>query len=197
MKKMFLSTIVAILLVAVGASAQESAGISPEKIALVKELIEVTGSKEQSIKMMDTMMAFQDVQTRSMIATMFDDDKDMTPADRAMAKELATQSAERAIASVQEFFRSEVDLVQMMETIVIPIYSKHFTESELRDMISFYRTPTGQKMIRTMTDVVVESMGIMSEQLMPKLQIFMKKAVEQESTKIKREISKTKPSSKM
>ena len=197
MKKMFLSTIVAILLVAVGASAQESAGISPEKIALVKELIEVTGSKEQSIKMMDTMMAFQDVQTRSMIATMFDDDKDMTPADRAMAKELATQSAERAIASVQEFFRSEVDLVQMMEAIVIPIYSKHFTESELRDMISFYRTPTGQKMIRTMPDVVVESLGIMSEQLMPKLQIFMKKAVEQESTKIKREISKTKPSSKM
>ena len=128
---------------------------------------------------------------------MFDDDKDLTPADRAMARELATQSAERAIASVQEFFRSEVDLVQMMETIVIPIYSKHFTESELRDMISFYRTPTGQKMIRTMPDVVVESMGIMSEQLMPKLQNFMKKALEQESTKIKREISKTKPSSKL
>lgn len=197
MQKVFITTIMTTLFLALGVSAQEKVSISPEKIALVKELIEVTGSKEQSSKMMETMMGFQEEQTRSMIATMFDHDNTLSAADKAEAKEMAAKGADRAGAAVRDFFSKEFDIAQMIEDVSISTYGKHFSESELRDMIAFYRTPTGQKLIKTLPDVMLDSMTAISEKLMPKLQDVMKKVVDEESANLKREVSKKKTSNKL
>ncbi|MDA4746736.1 DUF2059 domain-containing protein, partial [Enterobacter hormaechei] len=44
------------------------------------------------------------------------------------------------------------------EELLIPIYSKYYTEKELDDIIAFYKTSTGQKVIKTMPDMTKESM---------------------------------------
>ncbi|MCL1671148.1 DUF2059 domain-containing protein [Elizabethkingia ursingii] len=44
------------------------------------------------------------------------------------------------------------------EELLIPIYSKYYTEKELDDIIAFYKTSTGQKVIKTMPDMTNESM---------------------------------------
>ncbi|WP_278550980.1 DUF2059 domain-containing protein [Elizabethkingia bruuniana] len=44
------------------------------------------------------------------------------------------------------------------EELLIPIYSKYYTEKELDDIIAFYKTSTGQKVIKVMPDMAKESM---------------------------------------
>ncbi|WP_407481721.1 DUF2059 domain-containing protein [Elizabethkingia meningoseptica] len=44
------------------------------------------------------------------------------------------------------------------EELLIPVYSKYYTEKELDDVIAFYKTPTGQKVIKTMPEMTKESM---------------------------------------
>jgi hypothetical protein len=43
-------------------------------------------------------------------------------------------------------------------SLTIPIYDKYFTEEEIRQLITFYKTPTGQKIISTMPSVMKEAM---------------------------------------
>jgi hypothetical protein len=43
---------------------------------------------------------------------------------------------------------------------MIPLYSKYYTEKEINDLIVFYKTPTGKKMVETMPLVMNESMKI-------------------------------------
>ena len=50
-----------------------------------------------------------------------------------------------------------------MILMIIPIYDRHFTHQEIRDIISFYETPTGQKLITKLPQVTRESMTAGSE----------------------------------
>jgi uncharacterized protein len=46
------------------------------------------------------------------------------------------------------------------------LYARHFTADELRDMIAFYHTPTGEKGLRMLPQVMSELMATM----LPRLQ---------------------------
>jgi hypothetical protein len=56
-----------------------------------------------------------------------------------------------------------------LEKAAYPIYDKYFTEEELRDLVAFYKTPTGQKSIQVMPGIVRESMEKANELLGPKI----------------------------
>lgn len=43
---------------------------------------------------------------------------------------------------------------------LVPVYSKHFTEQEIVDLLNFYNTSTGKKMIEKMPAILEESMDI-------------------------------------
>ncbi|HFK5569405.1 hypothetical protein BAX97_14405 [Elizabethkingia meningoseptica] len=49
------------------------------------------------------------------------------------------------------------------EELLIPVYSKYYTEKELEDIIAFYKTPTGQKVIKVLPEMSKESMQIGQE----------------------------------
>lgn len=45
-----------------------------------------------------------------------------------------------------------------LEAAVIPIYARHFSDSELRQLIAFYQTPIGQKFVAEQPALLKESM---------------------------------------
>jgi uncharacterized protein len=62
----------------------------------------------------------------------------------------------------------EVAMTAMMADVMqdaAPIYARHFTEQELRDILAFYRTPTGVKALQRLPQVLAESMAAMSLRL--------------------------------
>ncbi|MFA9188687.1 DUF2059 domain-containing protein [Flavobacterium magnesitis] len=56
-----------------------------------------------------------------------------------------------------EDFKNEVK-AEDLEKMIIPIYDKHYTESDIDQLIAFYNSPIGKKMISTMPQVMQESM---------------------------------------
>lgn len=61
-----------------------------------------------------------------------------------------------------EYWDKAATLVNYEDLIkkLVPLYSKHFTEQEIEDLIAFYRTTTGKKMIDKMPVILQESMEI-------------------------------------
>jgi len=57
---------------------------------------------------------------------------------------------------------------------MIPIYQRHLTESDVKAMTAFYSSPTGQKLLREMPGMTVESMQAAS----PRIQALMDKVME-------------------
>jgi len=62
---------------------------------------------------------------------------------------------------------------EKMKGPMIAIYMKHYTESEIADMVAFYKTQTGQSMIKkmplVMNDTMIMSQSLMKD-MMPKMQ---------------------------
>ncbi|AYO57174.1 hypothetical protein CO230_02955 [Chryseobacterium sp. 6424] len=61
-----------------------------------------------------------------------------------------------------EYWQKAMKLANFDQVIdqIIPVYLKHFSESEISDVIAFYKTTTGQKIIIKMPVIYQESMEI-------------------------------------
>ena len=46
-----------------------------------------------------------------------------------------------------------------LENLIVPIYDKYFTESDIDQMIAFYNTPIGKKVVATLPQITQESMA--------------------------------------
>ncbi len=79
----------------------------------------------------------------------------------SQALDLMLPSLKQAMPQVPEQlwteFRSEVREDDMVE-LTYTIWDKHFTHQEIRDLIRFYQTPTGQKIIRETPVIQQESL---------------------------------------
>lgn len=47
--------------------------------------------------------------------------------------------------------------------LIVPIYDKHFSEAEIDAITVFYKSPSGQKMLAKMPDVIAESQAAGAE----------------------------------
>jgi uncharacterized protein len=99
--------------------------ISAEKKQLLRELVEMTGSKksyEQTMQIMTTQMQKQ-------------------------VDSLGGRSGGTDISKFMKEFNEKFTYEQMLETVLYPTYDQYFTEADIKGMIAFYKTPTGEKVI--------------------------------------------------
>lgn len=69
---------------------------------------------------------------------------------------------------------------------VVALYDKFYTENEIKDIIVFYKSPTGKKLIEKMPEMEKEIMGIVMQKFMPE----MKKNIQEMAQKKKNETTK-------
>jgi len=58
-----------------------------------------------------------------------------------------------------EEFSKEVSAEELQERL-IPVYEKNFTQEDIRGLIQFYQSPLGEKLVKTMPQVLHEAMEI-------------------------------------
>lgn len=62
-----------------------------------------------------------------------------------------------------------------MINLIIPVYEKFYSEEDIDNMIIFYNTPTGKKMIQVLPDLTQESMRVGQQWGMKIAEDIMKK----------------------
>ncbi len=75
------------------------------------------------------------------------------------------------IAQAPEEKRLELEKIFDINDIVgqlVPIYDRHYTENELKEIIGFYRTSAGKKMIEATPEIMKEAMKTSVEYLQQK-----------------------------
>jgi hypothetical protein len=58
----------------------------------------------------------------------------------------------------QEFMKEAEANVADLNNLVIPIYAKYLSHEEIKELIRFYETPVGQKILKVLPQIMQESM---------------------------------------
>ena len=116
------------------AAVEEQTAPAREKRADIERLMQVTKAAEMGAQMGD-LMAQQIVRLSGAD----------TPEAVARCQEIA--------ATVVRDILADQDLMKEL----VPIYEKHFSHQEIRQMIAFYETPLGRKSIEVMPQVMADS----------------------------------------
>lgn len=187
--KKFTSTLFAIaiiIIISFNSHAQNKSvpsAIAPEKRALIKELIALSGQSSEQIA--DDVYDAQMNQAKGMMSRMLDSKESFSAADRAYFKNSAEESFDRMAKKLKEFFKTELVLDTYLEEVAVTSYDKYFSESELYDLLAFYKSPTGKKSINVGPEIMKDVMTYMIEKVMPKLEAFIKRTVDAEFALVK------------
>jgi hypothetical protein len=160
--------IVVLLLVGIGGTAVLADEASHRATAL--ELLEVTNTR----KMLDQVMTSIEGMMGQQFASL-----DLPPE----GKEAAEKVQKEMMAWFSEFF-----VWEQMQGLYVDIYMDVFTEAELQELIEFYQSPLGQKLLTKMPELMQQSMQktqAMLQQKMPEFQQRLRKTVSELEEKYK------------
>jgi len=150
-------------------SASTSVEIDADKRAAINELIEVTELTKRiefirqsfwhSAQRVFQQAAFQSLRKDPAL-------KDASR-DELIAK--VNARADELTRKYQEMFTRRIDLDSLVKKVATDVYARHFSASEIRDIITFYKTPTGKKARELMPKIARESMIETKDLMKPEL----------------------------
>lgn len=150
--------------------------ISQEKKALIKELLEITEAGKNVNQMMDMMVRSE---FPKLVSTVLKD-APFLDSDRPEVQKQLNDIVSRMAMKYRDRVVKKVDINQLIEQVSYPVYDKYFTETELRDIIGFYKSSTGKKAISMMPQILGDSMRLTNEILLPKMSKIMTEIIAEE-----------------
>lgn len=82
--------------------------------------------------------------------------------------QISPEKQEEFVSYLNEEVRMMTD--NLINVHMVSIYDKYFTDEEIKDLIKFYKSQTGRKMINTMPDIQKDIMTIMMNKHIPEFQ---------------------------
>jgi uncharacterized protein len=162
MKKIFAAAILATCLIA-PAFGEDT--IAPAKLALAKELIQVSGAQ--------AMLGSPDMMADAMVGQV---KKSAPGVDNDAIEMLKKITKEEFTASVPGLLENSAK-----------IYARHFSEAEMHDMIAFYQSATGKRVVTEMPALMRESMQMSSGISQRIVQRFIQYMQERATTEAKKD----------
>jgi len=164
MRKVFIATVVAMLVLATSIQAEDA-----ERNAAAEQLLvtmEIQKTIEQSFEMIKQMVPAQMKQTGA-------------------SDEATSVKAQDAMQKMMDVVMQEMSW-DKLKADYISIYAETFTAKELRGLVQFYESPVGKKFIEKQPEIMQRSMQISQKQmakLMPKIQELTQQLAQQESAR--------------
>ena len=112
-----------------------------------------SGAATLSAKHQDTEKLMELVGTRGILRDIFDQDID---AQISAMRHARPDVPEQFWQDFTVEFKRQASPDELMKAI-LPIYDKHFTQQEIRQLIAFYESPLGRKISTTLPEIQRES----------------------------------------
>lgn len=152
MKKLFLLLILTITFT--------MSTIAQDKITDIKYLLKLVNSEQVSDAMINSMIPVLKQQASEKI-------------QENSAKEKFNSLMDTLIIEVKELSNKLVNVE------LVNIYEKHFTHEEIKDLIKFYKSPTGKKLLEKSPEITKELMNSMMTKHMPEFQENLHKKLQE------------------
>ena len=154
--------------------------IKPEKRALIKDLFEVTKAGKLAQSATDAMLNQMENNLPQLLSSTIDTASELKPEEREQLRKTIGESTLRVHRRMRELMSERINIAEITEQMYYPLYDKFFNEDELRGLISFYKSPVGQKSIDVMPALMQESMQRVSEMILPKIEPIITQVLEEE-----------------
>ena len=97
-----------------------------------------------------------------------------------MQQQIQSQTGGKQTEEAKELFKFTMQSAsamakKMIDEDMVTIYSNLFTEAEIQDFITFYKSSSGQKMLTAMPEMQKQLMSVMMTKHLPELQEKVKK----------------------
>jgi uncharacterized protein len=172
--------------------ADKAQDASPEKQALIKELLDAIDIKKNSDAVLNTMFDQMEKQVPETIwqaLSEMKETRELNPTEQQHLRDEVRESATRTSQRFRELLAQRVNFVQMTEEISSVLYAKYFSENELRDLVAFYKSPTGKRTMEIMPNLIVESMIKANERITPVVKDLMSEISSDETTRFQTEVA--------
>jgi hypothetical protein len=176
-----IASIVIISVLCMGVSfAQEEIVQEPEvvvnKDALIREIVEMTTAEgiEREVTTMFTRQAKKTYMQVMLDAGMFGG------AEGADLTNKITESENRFSQRFKDLYAQHVDVDELIVQIYYPVYDNAFTGEELLDIVSFYRTPSGRKLMLITPQLAQQSMERYNAMLYPQIEKIVTDIIDEE-----------------
>ena len=169
---------------------------SDEKQAAIKELLAVMNAQIKPSDLMAMMSAQIDKTAELTVKSMLASDVNLMPADKKMLEDILLNGENSPIKSLQKKLFEKIDFDALIEEMTISIYDKHFTLEEIKDVTAFYKSTTGQKLLKTTPAIFADTMQTMAEKIYPKIMEVVKESEEGMKREIEVKIKEQKSKSK-
>jgi hypothetical protein len=163
--------------------------VDPAKKAAIKELLVLTKLSESYGAIRDIMLAQVRRSVNSLLQKLIADDASVSSAQKKQMLDTVSDSSDRIINRYRTLSAERIDMPAIMEQVAYKVYDESFTTSEIQDLIAFYRTPTGQKALKEMPEIMHRSMTLSAQLLQSKVIDIVKEVSSEEMARLKNEAS--------
>ncbi|MEA4839547.1 MAG: DUF2059 domain-containing protein [Bacteroidales bacterium] len=132
-------------------------------------------TKQESIKELFHSMqqdSIMDKMFNSMVPSIMNQMQSQMPID-STAKVHSNEMMNSIMQTAKEISKKLID-----EDMVV-LYDKYFTQNEIKDFITFYKSPSGQKFIKVTPDIQKDLMMVMMQKYIPEMQKAVKDRIEE------------------
>src|SRR5262245_11650798 len=154
---------------------------TPEKKALIKELLGLTNAAYNSEaianQIMDKLQATVTSQFSNEMREWIQAQK-VAPAEQKRLQAIVDETIQRILTRVRAEVPKRINYGELIEKIGVEIYNKHFTEAEVKELIAFNKTPTAQKYLKILPQITAEIMPGVAKSIPPEPTQFAGELVE-------------------
>lgn len=145
-----------------------AAAVDPATVAAVHELLAAMKYREVMLASFIQMEQGMPAMMTEAVAAAVEKNPKLTPEQKKLAIDKAAKEIPPLAAAFGATFR-DPKLMEELLAEIVPLYARHFTADELRQMAVFYQTPVGAKMLFLTPRISHEAMQISQKIVLPRI----------------------------
>jgi uncharacterized protein len=157
--------------------------ISPTKRALINQLVELSGERQQYEQSLANMRTSLQQMYLPMMNQSIENLEGLSNSDKQAIRQRASAQMAEMIDRISEMMQTQVTYDVLLEEVMYPTYDQYYSEADLRGLIAFYQTPVGKKVSSVstqMSQTMMQRMGqLFSARMMQPLTEMMQRQIDQ------------------
>lgn len=167
----------------------QNAKVTDRKRKLIMELLKTTRVNESTMNFFDRHIKSAEKGFHKGVKKLYQDleiKEFRTPKE----EKIFTQRLAGILAEFRKKTKMDLDKEKALEEIYIRAYSKYFSEEDLENIIKFYKTPSGQKLLKHQDAIRQHTSKLSRLILAPRILNLISKILQEEEQKLIEELEK-------
>lgn len=175
------------------AEANAQSAIVPEKQAAIKEMVALMNADNQTEQLIKVFSEQMQDTRRETVKAIIKERIDLTAADKKQLENMLLEEEKDKYKPMQQRLLAKIDYNTVIDEMMLEVYDKFFTLEEIRELIAFYKTPVGQKLLKQVPAIAAESMKVTQTKLLPRLMEALREIEQEDRRDIEQKIEARKP----